>query len=419
MTAELLQKSLANIERSALVDRLVSLVNIPSPTGHEADVARAYDQMLRGIGMRSVLQPIGDGRYNTVARLDGTGGPGKSVMFNGHMDTSFGGELGDRGPGFRTEATIVEDEWMYGMGTFNMKSALVAYATAVDAILKAGARLNADVVIAGVAGEIEKAPTGEFEGPGFQGYGVGTKFAISHGAVADVCILGEPTDFNLVLQHAGSAWLKITVPGVLAHTAWSDHNRNAISRASLVVDALNAWMPDYKKRKAFDGFEPRVNIAAINGGWAWRGARSPDNCSVYVDVRMPPDMLPTEALAEIRSVIAGIKASNPGFDATVDIYCSNPGTSIEDGTDFTQAIDAAHSDELGKPPTRTIENWYSDAAHMNRYGIPTVNYGSAGRIRSGGAGWSPNQGEHIHIGDLESMTRIYTRLLFRLCGVAR
>jgi acetylornithine deacetylase/succinyl-diaminopimelate desuccinylase-like protein len=419
MSVELLQRALANVERSTLVKRLTDLVNIPSPTGSEAEMARAYDRMLRGIGMRSVLQPVGDGRYNTVARLDGAGGSGTSVLFNGHMDTSFGGELGDRGPGFRTEATIVDDEWMYGMGTFNMKSALVAYATAIDAILKAGIRLRADVVVVGVAGEIEKAPTGQFEGPLYQGYGVGTKFAISHGAVANVCILGEPTDFNLVLEHAGSAWFKITVPGVLAHTAWSDHNRNAISRASLVVDALNKWMPDYKKRKALEGFEPRVNIAAIDGGWAWRGARSPDSCSVYVDVRMPPKMLPTEALAEIRGVVSGVRAAHAGFEATVDIYCSNPGTSTPDGTAFIREIDTAHLEELGKPCVRTIENWYSDAAHMNRYGIATVNYGSAGRIRSGGAGWSASQGEHIHIGDLEAMTRIYTRLLFRLCGVAQ
>jgi acetylornithine deacetylase/succinyl-diaminopimelate desuccinylase-like protein len=419
MTAALLERSLRNIERSVLVERLTSLVNIPSPTGEEADMARAYDRMLRGIGLRSNLQPIGDGRYNTVARLDGAGGGGKSVLFNGHMDTSFGGELGDRGPGFRTEATLIDDEWMYGMGAFNMKSALAAYATAVDAILKAGVRLMGDVVIAGVAGEIEKAPTGPFESRAYQGYGVGTKFAISHGAVADVCILGEPTDFNLVLAHAGSAWFKITVPGVLAHTAWSDHSRNAISRAALLVDALNAWMPDYKARRRLEGFEPQVNIAAIDGGWAWRGARSPDSCSIYVDVRMPPDMLPTEALAEIRDVVGGVVKRHPGFEATVDIYCSNPGTSIPDGSDFTREIDAAHMEELGRLPTRTVENWYSDAAHMNRYGIPTVNYGSAGRIRSGGAGWSPNQGEHVHIGDLETMTRIYTRLLLRLCGVAQ
>ena len=63
-----------------------------------------------------------------------------------------------------------------------------------------------------------------------------------------------------------------------------------------------------------------------------------------------------------------------------------------------------------------IEVWSSDAVHMNRYGIPTVNYGSAGRIRSGGGGFSTHQGEHVHIGDMVDITRVYIELLLTICG---
>ena len=64
-----------------------------------------------------------------------------------------------------------------------MKSAMGTYVTAVEAIQKAGLKLGGDVVIAGVAGEIEKAPVNDHEGPMYQGYGVGTKYAITHGAI--------------------------------------------------------------------------------------------------------------------------------------------------------------------------------------------------------------------------------------------
>ena len=63
-----------------------------------------------------------------------------------------------------------------------------------------------------------------------------------------------------------------------------------------------------------------------------------------------------------------------------------------------------------------IEIWSSDAVHMNRYGIPTVNYGSAGRIRSGGGGFSTHQGEHVHIGDMVDITRVYIEVMLNLCG---
>lgn len=333
VNADLLKRAHEHIDRAKLLERLSVLVNIPSPTGEEADMARAYSDMMASVGLRTVLQPVGDGRYNAIGRLDGTGGA-KSLMFNGHLDTSFGGELGARGIGFRTQAQIVDDEWMFGMGSFNMKNALAAYVTAVDAVRSTGVKLAGDVVIAGVAGEIEKAPVGTFDDRKYQGYGVGTKYALAHGAVADYCILGEPTNLNLVLAHGGSTWLKISVPGVLAHTAWADQTKNAITRATKIVDALNKWIPGYQKKNTIGDFYPRVNIAAIEGGWPWRGARSPDACAIYLDVRMPPDMLSVHVLADVRQIVADVVSSIPGMEAQVDLYCTNPGTSIPDGCEL-------------------------------------------------------------------------------------
>lgn len=406
-----------HVDRARLIERVITLVDIPSPTGNEGDMARAYGEMMRAIGMRVTLQPIGDDRYNAIGMLQGAGG-GKSLMFNGHLDTSFGGELGDRGIGFRTQGKVVDDEWIYGMGSFNMKNALAAYVTALEAVRTAGIQLSGDVVIAGVAGEIEKTPIGPYSDRKYQGYGVGTKFALAHGAVADFCILGEPTNQKLVLAHAGSAWIKIDVPGMLAHTAWADPTQNAIVRSTRIVEALNRWIPGYQKKHTKGDFYPRVNIAAIEGGWPWRGARSPDSCTLYVDVRMPPDMLPIQALREVREVVAGVQSANDGVEANIDLYCSNPGTSVSEDCELVRHIDIAHLAELGCKPDRVIENWYSDAAHMNRYGIPSVNYGAAGRIRTGGAGWSANQGEHVHIGDLLAMTRAYARLIVSICAAA-
>ena len=416
--SKLVAKAVDKIDRSRLVDLVVDLTNVPSPTGHEAEVARAFHEVLRGAGFRPTLQPIGDGRYNAIGILEGAGG-GKSLMFNGHLDTSFGSELADRGIGYRTEATIIDDEWIYGMGSFNMKSALAAYVVASQAIQAAGIRLAGDIVIAGVAGEIEKSPTGEYDDPKYQGYGVGTKFAITHGAVADYCILGEPTNMMVIPRHCGTTWLKIKIPGVLIHTAWSELEKNAILHSGLVLGALNEWIDKYRARHAIGDFRPKVNIAAIEGGWPWRGARSPDSCSIYMDVRTVPGVMPVEVYRDVREVIQALVKKHPQLEGTlVDIYVSAPGTSIPDDHELIQTVVQAHTDQLGKVPELGIENWYSDAAHMNRYGIPTVNYGSAGRIRTGGGGFSTHQGEHVHIGDLYDIVKVYIQAAMSLCDVA-
>lgn len=416
---DLVAKAVDHIDRGRMIDLVVELVNIPSPTGFEGDMARAVHEVLSSEGFRATLQPIGDERYNAIGILEGAGG-GKALMFNGHLDTSFGPEQAHRGLGYRCEGTVVDDEWIYGMGTFNMKSAMATYVTASRAIQAAGIELGGDIVIAGVAGEIEKAPVNDFDGRQYQGYGVGTKYAITHGAVADACILGEPTNMMVVPGHCGSTWLKIQIPGVLIHTAWSEMEKNAISNSTLVLNKLNAWIPDYVSRNTIGGYKPKVNIAAIEGGWPWRGARTPDTCNIYVDVRTTPDVLPVEIYREVRGLIRELIVEHACLEGTVvDIYVSAPGTSIPENHELIKTVVKAHTDQLGEPPQMGNEIWYSDAGHMNRYGIPTVNYGSAGRIRSGGGGFDTHQGEAVHIGDMNDIVKVYIQCILGMCGVVQ
>ena len=104
----LLAKAIDHVDRDRLVRLTIDLTNIPSPTGHEGDVARALHEIFQGSGLHSTLQPIGDERYNTIGRLVGQGG-GKSLMFNGHLDTSFGPEQAHRGR--RAVMAGGTDEW--------------------------------------------------------------------------------------------------------------------------------------------------------------------------------------------------------------------------------------------------------------------------------------------------------------------
>ncbi len=412
----LVAKAVDQIDRDRLVKLVMDLTDIPSPTGEEKEMAYAMHQVLDGAGFDATLQTIGDDRYNAIGRRQGNGG-GKSVMFNGHMDTSFGPEQAHRGIGYECKGTLVDNEWIYGMGSFNMKSALATYVVANEAIQKAGIKLGADVVIAAVAGEIEKAPVNDYEGRQYQGYGVGTKYAITHGAVADMCILGEPTNMMLIPRHCGTTWVKITVPGRLIHTAWSKYEQNAINKSRIVLNAIHDWIPEYCERNSIGEFQPRVNVSAIEGGWPWRGARTPDNCCIYLDVRTLPDTLSVDAYNEVRALILGVVSDNPELEGTkAEILISAPGTSIPDEHELVQTVITAHTDQLGKAPEMGVETWYSDAAHMNRYGIPTVNYGSAGRIRSGGGGFSTSQGEAVHIGDMLDIIKVYIQVMMTMCG---
>src|SRR5438876_6077101 len=121
-----------------------------------------------------------------------------------------------------------------------MKGALACYVEALRALDDAGVRLAGDVMIAAVAGEIEKTQYGTAQGAQYRGYAAGSRYLVTHGGVADMCLLGEPTEGKVVLGHFGALWLRIRTHGNFIHTAFSEGKRdeNSILRAKQVLDAV-------------------------------------------------------------------------------------------------------------------------------------------------------------------------------------
>src|SRR3972149_8096029 len=73
-----------------------AVCDVHSPTGQEAEVARLLQSLMKELGMRAELQEVEDGRFNVIGVWEGSGG-GKTLMFNGHMDTSYPFMLGGSG----------------------------------------------------------------------------------------------------------------------------------------------------------------------------------------------------------------------------------------------------------------------------------------------------------------------------------
>src|SRR5207248_6092664 len=136
---------------------------------------------LAAMGLRVQWQQVEDGRPNVLGTWRGAGG-GRSLMFNGHMDTSYSGREpwlnGVRG--FQPSA-FVQDGRLFGLGISNMKGALACYVEALRALQDAGVRLAGDVLVAAVCGEIEKAQWGDARGAEYRGYAAGTRFLVFHG----------------------------------------------------------------------------------------------------------------------------------------------------------------------------------------------------------------------------------------------
>jgi acetylornithine deacetylase/succinyl-diaminopimelate desuccinylase-like protein len=407
----LAERILAQIREEEIVAMCCEVINIPSPTGGEFEMACYMKQALAELDPNVSWQEIEEGRANVVARWRGTGG-GKNLMFNGHMDTSnTGREPFLTGIGYKPKA-VVRDGFIYGLGIYNMKGALACYTHALKALARSGLRLKGDVIIAAVVGEIEKSQWEEFRGKDYRGYGLGSHYLVNHGVLPDMCILGEPTDMRIVLEHFGSLWVRISCAGLYVHTAFSEGRgeMNSIRRMHVLMDSILKWIANWEKNASHGGKKAIVNLGCIRGGHPWRASRTPEKTDLFLDVRVPPTIPMSEARRNMQQMFLELERKHPDWGLEFETYVSVPGARISEQHEMIKAIESSHEYVTGRRPEHDVVTWCSDASILSRYGIETVNYGPSSGPRN-------DEGEKVAIQTLLEVTKIYALVAADLCAV--
>ena len=407
---ELADRIIAEVREDEIVAMSCDVVNIPSPTGEELRMAGYMHSAWEQMRLATWWQVVEESRPNVIARWPGTG-RGRTLMFNGHTDTSnTGREPFLTGIGYKPHA-VVRDGFIYGLGIYNMKGALVCYTQAVRALQRAGVRLEGSILLAAVVGEIEKTEWGEYTGRQYRGYGVGTRHLVAQGGLPDMCILGEPTDMKLVLAHAGSLWTRISTKGIYVHTAFAEgrERQNALRRMHDVVEQVLRWSAEWRKKAAWAGHEGVANLGCLRAGDPWRASRTPASADLFLDIRMPPTMDMADARREVAALVQRLQQQFPDYGIDSEIFVLVPGATIPEDHDLVRAIDANHTRVMGAPPERDTVLWCSDASTLSRHGVPTVNYGPSSGPRD-------EQGEKVAIKTLVDITKVYALTAAELCG---
>ena len=393
------------IDERRLVELALRLVSTPSFTGSEQSAAELMRDELADLGLRVQWQQVENERANVLGTWEGSGG-GPTLMLNGHLDTSYSGhEPWLQGiPGFQP-AGFERDGRIYGLGISNMKGALCCYVEVVRALQEAGVRLKGDLMIACVAGEIEKAQQGEAQGAEFRGYATGSRHLVTHGGAADFCILGEPTENKLVLAHFGALWVRLSTTGPFVHTAFSEGRRdeNSIIRMRDVLDQVLEWLPTWELEMSYEGVRGIANVGAIQGGFGWRASRTPHRTDLFLDLRVPPGVPMAEARRKALAFARSLRVD-------AEVYVSAPGAEIDRSSPVVAAVGEAHAEVFGSPPETDITRWFSDASVLSRYGIPTLNYGTSSGLPDA------ELGENLEIAGLVRTAEVYARATMRICG---
>jgi len=246
----------AKIDTDELIKVALDLGNIDSPTGREASVADYVQDWLCREGFDAQKVGLYQNRPNVIATLPGSG-HGRSLCFNSHMDTAVHQEewWASRHASDRIfHSAWREGDMLVGNGIVNDKGPMATWLLAAKAIKESGAKLKGDLLLMAVVGEIGVEPVDEFQPPDYIAKEAGTRYAITHGGVADFALVAEGTDFGIV--------------GV-------DEQENlAVRAAAPLVQRPRLAQPAVARFFAVDDDEPLVLDAAKNCAGGVGGART-------------------------------------------------------------------------------------------------------------------------------------------------
>jgi succinyl-diaminopimelate desuccinylase len=292
------------------------------------------------------LAPYGEGlpRMNVLGRLDGS--QGRPVLhFNGHMDVVPVGSGWSTNP-FGGE---IRTGHIFGRGASDMKGGIAAQIYAVEAIRRAGLRLQGTVEQSGVVDE---------ESTGNRNAGMG--YLVERGYVSsertNYVVITEPLNVdNICLGHRGAIWGEITTFGRQSHGSTPEQGINAIEHmASFINEVTYELKPCLRQRlNSQPVVPPSASAASISFNMVQGGINTnsvPDSCTVAFDRRLVMDEKLDDARCELQAILERLACTIPGFRYSYkERYATLP-TWVSANTPLVHAFTSAIQEVIGRAP---------------------------------------------------------------------
>lgn len=236
--------SLAWIEKLIAIDTSSRLSNLP--------LIQLVERELEALGVNPIVcpSPLGD-KANLVATIpaaDGTTAGG--LVLSGHTDV-----VPTDGQSWASDpfAATVRDGKVYGRGSADMKGFIAVVLSMVPAMLRAS--LSQPIHIALSYDEETGLQGGAQMIEDFRGLGLTPQF----------CIVGEPTNMQVVTGHKGIALVDITVRGRAAHSSLAPRVVNAVTYGARIVDFIGNLADEFRDDGPFDeAYDIPFSTASVN-----------------------------------------------------------------------------------------------------------------------------------------------------------
>lgn len=334
-------------------------------------------------------------RYGNVdnlwAKRGGGGGP--VLCFAGHTDVVPTGPLEEwRSPPF---VPTVRDGLLYGRGAADMKSGLAAMITATEEFVRRHPKHK---------GTIAYLITSDEEGPSVDGTKRVVETLKERGDRIDWCVVGEPSSETKIgdtikIGRRGSLSGRLTVHGVQGHVAYPQLAENPVHTFAPALAELTSRTWD----AGTEHFQPTTfQVSNFNAGTG-----APNVIPGELKARFNLRYSPVQTLEGLKDTVEGILRRHR-IRYTLEWYVSGEPFFTPPG-ELSKAVSAAVAVVTGARPKLSTGGGTSDGRFIAPMGAQVVELGIVNATIH-------KVNEHVRVEDIDTLHRIYVRVLEELLG---
>ena len=389
ITASIAKQVSEQISQERLLETAIRLVEIPSPTQGAAEVADCLAEMLQEEDFPVERPEAGWPAAPAVVARYESGQPGRTLQFNGHLDTVHLPFVPPR----------VEDGILYGSGVSDMKGGGAAAVEALRAVRETGLLSGGSILL--TAHDLHEAPWGD---------GSQVDQLIRAGYVGDAVMLPEYNSDRLNVVGRGLAVLEISVQreGDPVHEVLGGSQQpDVIAAGAELVQRLNELNVQLSDRQHPVAGPESLFVGKIASGEIYN--QSPTCFELSGTRRWLPGTDPADVEAEFRAVLAAIE-ERPGITCQGTFHFVRDAYEVDPEHAAAQSFQSACRAVMGEELPAGFKPFVDDGnTFYTLAGIPAITHGPDAK-------GAHTVEEEVPVAELVRVAQVYALTAIAFCS---
>jgi succinyl-diaminopimelate desuccinylase len=377
------------VQRQRLIQTAVQLISVPSRTGEAGAAADCLAKILTDEGFAVERPPAAHPSAPAVVVRWRSKKPGRTLQFNGHLDTVHLPFVPPRIEG--------EGDRIRGSGSSDMKAGIAAAVEALRVLRETDALPGGGILL--TAHDLHESPWGD---------GRQLNQLIADGCVGDAVLLPEYLNDRLpIIGRGGLTWkVSIRRPGPPIHEVMRPQEPSVIAAGAKLIERLNLLDLNLCRLKDAMAGPESLFIGQIHSGEIFN--QYPQECRLEGTRRWLPGTMRADVERQFQAVLDEV-ARQTGTAITAEYCLMRDAFLLNQDDPLVTAFQEAYATLAGKPLPVGAKPFCDDGnSFWSLAKIPAITHGPL-------AGGAHTLEEWVSIDDLVRVAKVYALTAIAYC----